>query len=169
MATLVQIPDMNLVAVLSSQQQFGVGAVFHHVRRAPFGRNHRVVPQVPPEVVSQLLRATILFPRTLQLECVRIHQENAAGAVSASGSECASVNAIWSAMNCVRRGVSSLPDELFGLDHLHNLRLPRVRLRIEDVDPRGSDSRYDQVAALHMRMRGLRTKARAACVPAKVV
>src|SRR6516225_7363581 len=135
MTALVQVPDMNLVAVLASQQQLRVDAVFYHVRRAPFGGNHRVMSQVPPEVVCQLLWATILFPGTLQLKRVRVHQENATGAVSASRSECAPVNAVRSTMKRVGRRVASLLYELFGLDHLHNLRLPGIRLRVQNVNP----------------------------------
>src|ERR1700730_14298479 len=45
----------------------------------------------------------------------------------------------------------------------------RVRFRIQDVNPRRSDARYDQVTTLHMRVRVLRAEARAACVPAKVM
>ena len=110
-----------------------------------------------------------LFPLALQLERVRVHQENATGAVSAGRSECASIDAVWPAMNRMGRGVAGLLDELFGLDHLHDLRLLGVRLGIEDVDPRRPDAGYDQVAALHVRMRRLRAKARAAGIPAEVV
>src|SRR5258708_29280092 len=118
MASLVQVPDMNLVAVLAGQQQLRVDTVFHHVWRAPFGGNHRVVPQVPPEVVCQLLWATILFPLALQLERVRVHQENATGAVSASRPERTSIDEVCHAMNSVGRGVSGLLAELFGFDYL---------------------------------------------------
>src|SRR5579862_6080540 len=135
MAALVQIPNMNLVTVLASQQQLRVKAIFHHVRSAPFGRNHRVVSEVPPEIVSELLWATILFPRPFQLKRVRVHQENASRAVSASRSESASVDVVRPAMKGVRRRVAGLLDELFGLDHLHNFRLLWIRLRIQDVNP----------------------------------
>ena len=72
-------------------------------------------------------------------------------------------------MNRMGRGVPGLLDELFGLDHLHDLRLLGVRLGIEDVNSRRTDARHDQVAALHVRMRGLRTKTRAAGIPAEVM
>src|SRR5262249_45092323 len=36
MTSLIQVPDMQLVAVLSAQQQLGVHTVLHHVRSAPF-------------------------------------------------------------------------------------------------------------------------------------
>ncbi len=63
MAALVQIPDVQFVAVLSGQQQLRVDTVLHHVRRAPFGGDHGVVPEVPPEVIGQTLRAVDPFPR----------------------------------------------------------------------------------------------------------
>src|SRR5579862_3608418 len=135
MAALVQIPNMNLVTVLASQQQLRVDAIFHHVRSAPFRRDHRVVSEVPPEIVSQLLGATILFPRPFQLKGVRVHQENASGTVSASRTEGASVDRVRSTMKGVRRRVAGLLDELFGFDHLYNLRLLGIGLRIKNVNP----------------------------------
>jgi hypothetical protein len=72
-------------------------------------------------------------------------------------------------MNRMGRGVARLLDELFGLDYLHDLRLSGVGLGVQDVDPRRSDAGYDQVAALHVRMRRLRAKTRAAGIPAEVV
>src|SRR5438270_12060944 len=98
MTALVEVPDMNLVAVLAGEQQLGVDPAFHHVRSAPFGRDHRVVSKVPPEIVSQVLWTTILFPRPLQLKRVRVHQENATGAVSIGRSECAPVDGVRSTM-----------------------------------------------------------------------
>ena len=169
MAPLVQIPDMHLVTVLAGQQQLGVEAILHHVRCAPFRSNHGVVPQMPPEIVRQLLRTTILFPLPLQLEGVRIHQENAAGAVSAGRSKGAPIDAVWSAMNRVGRRVAGLADEFFRLDHLHDLWLFGISLRIQDVNPRRSDAGNDQVATFHVGMRSLRTEASAAGVPAEMV
>src|SRR5205823_3997008 len=106
----------------------------------PSSRNHiqiedeRSLSEMPtltkPEVVSQLLWATILFPGPPQLKRVRVHQENATGAVSASRSECAPVDAVRSTMKCVGRRVAGLLYELFGLDHLHDLWLPGIRFRI---------------------------------------
>ena len=66
-------PDPRCAACVHTcrQQQLGVNAVLHHVRRAPFGGNHGVVPQVPPEVVCQVLRSSIDLPFALELECIR--------------------------------------------------------------------------------------------------
>src|ERR1700761_664827 len=108
MTSLVQVPDMNLVAILAGQQQLRVGAVLDHVRRTPFRGDHGVVSEVPPEVVGELLRAAILFPGSLQFEGVSVHQENAARAVSAGRPECAAIDTVRSTVNGMRRGVASL-------------------------------------------------------------
>jgi hypothetical protein len=36
------------------------------MRGAPFGGDHGVVPEMPPEVIRQILRAAVLFPLALQ-------------------------------------------------------------------------------------------------------
>src|SRR6476659_8343045 len=109
---------MQLVTILAGQQQLRIETVFHHVRRAPFGTNHGVLSQVPPEVICKLLGAAILFPRALQFKGIRIHEKKASRPVSVGRSERASIDAVRAAMNRMRRGVASLPDELLGLDHL---------------------------------------------------
>src|SRR6202795_2634820 len=72
-------------------------------------------------------------------------------------------------MNRVRRRVAGLLDEFLRLDYLDDFRLLGIHLGIQDVNPRRPDARHDQVATLHVRMRGLWTEARAASVPAKMV
>ncbi len=62
-APLAQVPDVEGVTVLSAQQQLGIHAVLHHVRRAPFAGDHRVLAQVPGEVVGQVLRPAVPLPR----------------------------------------------------------------------------------------------------------
>src|SRR5580704_17874238 len=113
MPTLVQVPDVQFVTVFSSQQQFRVKAVLYHIRRSPFGGNHGVVPEVPPEVVRQILGAALLLPWALQLKRLRIHQEDAARAIAASRTERATINAVGATMNRVWRCVACLFNELF--------------------------------------------------------
>src|SRR5437588_10316311 len=102
MTAFVQVPDMHLVPVFAGQQQLRVDAILHHVRSAPFGRDHCVVSKVPPEIVSQVLWTTIFFPPPLQLKRVRVHQENTAGAVPVGRSECTAVDGVWSTMKGMR-------------------------------------------------------------------
>src|SRR5262249_24620605 len=169
MAALVQVPDMYFVPVFAAQQQFRDDAVFNHVGRSPLGGHHRVVSQMPPEVISKLLRTAALFPLPAQVERVCIHQENTARSVSVGRAEGASIDTIRAAMNSVGRSVTGLLDELFGLDRLDDFRLLRILFRIENVNARRSDPWHNQVAAFHVRMWGLRAKTRAASVPTKMV
>ena len=126
-------------------------------------------PEVPPEVVGQILWAVVLLPRALQLKRVGIHQEDAAGTVAAGRTERAAIDAVGATMNGVWRCVARLFNELFRLDHLHDLGMIGVRFRIQDVNPGRPDARHDQVTTLHVRVRGLRAEARAARVPAEVM
>jgi hypothetical protein len=124
---------------------------------------------VPPHVISQMLRAAIDLPLTADVERLRIHDERATGTVAARSAERAHVDAIRPAVNRVRRRIAGAIRKLLGLDDLHDLRLPGIRLRVQDVNTRGVDSRHDEVAALHVRMRRIRAQARAAGVPAEVM
>ena len=81
-ATLIQVPDVQFATVLSRKQQLRIEAILHHIRGAPFGGDHGVVPEVPPEVVSQILRTTLLLPGALKLKRIRIHQEDAARTIA---------------------------------------------------------------------------------------
>src|SRR5262245_15820001 len=157
------------MAVLAAQQKLRVEAVLHQVGWAPFGGDHGVMPQVPPEVVSQQLRAVLLLPWTLQLESIGVHQEDAAGTIAGGGAERAAIDGVRAAVNGVRRGITGLLDKLFRLDYLHDLRLPGIFLGVKDMKSRRTDARDDEVATFHVRMRSLRAKASAARVPAKVM
>src|SRR5262249_60115188 len=72
-------------------------------------------------------------------------------------------------MDGVRPRVSGAIGYLFGGDSLDQLRLPGIRLGIDDVDVRGTQPRSDEVAALDVGMGCVRTEMRAAGVPAEVV
>jgi hypothetical protein len=69
----------------------------------------------------------------------------------------------------VRPGVPGPLAQLVGFDDLHDLRLPRVLQRIENIDPRRPEPRNDEVTPLHVRVRRVRAQRAAARVPAEVV
>src|SRR5580698_9354527 len=83
--TLSQIPHMQRVAVATLQQDFGIHASFHHLRRSPFAGNHGVEAQMPPEIVGKKLRPAVDFPFPQNLKAVGIHDENSARPISRSG------------------------------------------------------------------------------------
>ncbi len=61
------------------------------------------------------------------------------------------------------------PKNFFRLDHFDYLRLSRIRLYVDDMHARRAQPRYNQVAALDVRMRRIRAKGRAARIPAEMV
>src|SRR5439155_12256029 len=77
--SLVEIPEMQLMAVFAAEQEFGDEAVLEHVGRAPFAGHDRVVAEMPPHVVGEMLRAAIDLPAAKHLEALVIHHEDAAG------------------------------------------------------------------------------------------
>src|SRR5580658_2290862 len=167
--TLLQIPHMQRVPVAALQKNLRIHAGFHHVWRSPLAGNHGVLAQMPPEIVSEILRPTVDFPFPQNLKAVRIHDENSARSLSRSGAKRAAVDSFRTAMHRVRPAVARTFSEDAGLNHLDNLRLSRVGLRIHNMDSRGLDAGDDQVAPLGVRMRHVGTEASAASVPTEVV
>ena len=60
----------------------GLSAVLDHVGRAPFAGDRDVLAEVPPEVVSEILRAAIDLPPAEHVEALVIEQEDSARAVA---------------------------------------------------------------------------------------
>ena len=166
---LGQVPEVQAAAVLGAEQDFRHQAVLHRVRRAPFAGHHGVVAEVPPAVVAERLRAAVHLPASERLEALVVHDEDAAGRVALRVAERGHVDAARSAMDGVRARVAGLGGQLLRLDHLDDLRGARIGLGVEDVDARGAQSRHDEVAPLHMRVRHVRAEAGRAGVPAEMV
>ena len=120
-APLLEVPHVQLVAVLVAEQQLADEPVLDHLRRAPLAREHRVVSEVPPEVVGQLLRAAVVLPGALDREVVVVEQEDAAGAVALGVAERGHVDPVGAAVDRVRAAVAGLARDLVGLDDLHDL------------------------------------------------
>src|ERR1700674_478740 len=125
--------------------------------------------EVPPKVIGQILWAAVLLPGSLQLKRVGIHQEDTARAVAAGRTEGATIDAVRATMNGVWRCVARLFNKFFRLDYLHDLGMVGVLFGIQDVNPGRADARHNQIATLHVRVRGLRAEARATRVPAEVM
>ena len=81
-AAAAQIPDVQGVAVLASEQQLRIDAAAHHVRRPPLAGDHDVVAEMPPEIVGEILRAPVQLPAPARLEGLVVEDEDAAGAVA---------------------------------------------------------------------------------------
>ena len=78
MAALGQIPDVQLMTVAALEEDLGIDAVLDHLGRAPLAADHGVVTEVPPEVIGEILRATVELPAAADLEGVVIHDEDPA-------------------------------------------------------------------------------------------
>src|SRR5580704_8107352 len=125
-AALAQIPHMQRMPVAALQENVRVDAVFHHARSSPLAGDHGVVTQVPPEVVRQILRATIDFPFSQNLKAVRIHDKNSARALTGSGAKRAAKNSLGTAMHGVRAAVAGAFGEDIRFNHLDDFRTARV-------------------------------------------
>ena len=126
-------------------------------------------PRVPPEIISEFLGAAIQLPRSEDIEALVIHHENSTWAVAVRGSQRAYQDSVGTAMNRVRGCVSGARGERLRLDHLHDLRVARIGLRIENMNARRVNAGYHQVAAFHMRMWSMRAQAGAACIPSEMM
>src|SRR5947209_3742955 len=90
-----------------------------------------------------IMVAALLLPLALQLKRSGIHQEDAARTIATGRTERAAINAVGAAMNSVWRRVAGLLNELFRLDHFHDLGMVVTRFRIHDVNPGRCDTRND--------------------------
>src|SRR5262249_47377882 len=102
----------------------------------PLRSHHRVMPEMPPEVIRQMLRTAFLLPLPLERKRLRIHQKNSSRPVAAGRAKRAAIDSIRPAMNRMRRGVAGLLDEFLRFDHLHNRWLSRILLGVEDMQAR---------------------------------
>src|SRR5437899_749024 len=168
-ATLGQVPDVQLMTVTALQQDVRVDAVLDHLRRAPLAGDHRVVAEVPPEVVGEILRAAVELPATPNLEGVVVDDEDATWAVTGGGAEGADVNPIRAAVTGMRAAVAGAVCDFLRLDRLDDPWRAQIGLGIDDVDPGGADTGRQQVSALDMRVGGIRAQRGAAGIPAEVM
>src|SRR5437899_12543263 len=158
MAPLAQVPQVNCVAVLASEQEVRLNTVLDHFRRAPFAGDGNVVTEMPPEVVSQVLGAAIDLPAPEHVETLMVEQEESARPVAIGSPQRAYVDRVRTAMDRVGTAVAGAGGEFGGFDNFDDFRSARVGFRIDHVDARRAQPRYDQVAALDMRMRCIRAE-----------
>src|SRR5580704_12191625 len=146
MTPLEQIPDVQLVPVAAVQQDLRIHSLFHHAGRSPFAADQSVESEVPPEIISEFLRATIQLPLPEDIEALLIHHENSARPAAVRSSERADKDSVGTAMNRVRGCVSRTRGQRLRLNHLHDLRFARIRLGVDDMYSRRIDARHNQVA-----------------------
>ena len=149
----VQVPEVQPAAVLGAEQNLGNEAVLEGIGRAPLARHHGVVPEMPPGVIGEVLRAAIHLPLAQHVEGLVVHQEHAARSLALAVAERRDIDAFRSAVHGVRARVSGPLGHVARLDHLDDGGTSGVGLGVEDVDARGPQARHDEIAPLDMRMR----------------
>ena len=77
---LGEVPEVQRMAVLLAEQQFRHQAVLDHRGGAPLAGDQRVLVQVPPGVVGQVLRSAIGLPGAQHVEGVVVEQRDPARA-----------------------------------------------------------------------------------------
>jgi hypothetical protein len=133
----------------AAEQIFGVKAVLDHRWRAPLGGDYRVVAQVPPHVVGQVLVAPVRLPGADDVEGLVVQQRDSARPfVAVRAPDRRQEDAVRTAVQRVRPGVAGLGGQLVGLDGAHHPGAARVRFGVQDVGPRRTQARHDQIAAL---------------------
>src|SRR5207302_9951776 len=97
------------------------------------------------------------------------HTQRPARAVTTGCAERTHVNAVRTAVDCVRSSIAGALSQHLRLDYLHDSRVLRIGLGVENVYPGTGDARNNQVPALHMWVGRIRTQAGTTRVPAEVV
>src|SRR5260370_11379208 len=138
-------------------------------RRRSCNPRATVVAEVPPEVVGEILRPAVELPAAADLEGVVVDDEDAARPIAGYRAERADVDPIRSAMAGVWAAVARAVRDFLRFDRLDDARRARIRLGVDDVDPRRADAGGQQVTALDMGMRGVRAERGAARVPTEMM
>src|SRR5262245_66086358 len=105
---LGEIPEMQAPAVFAAEQNFRNEAVLEGVGRAPFAGNHGVVAEMPPRVITELLRSAVDLPTAKGLETLVIQHEAAPGRLAILVSEGRDIDAPGPAVDGVRAGIEGL-------------------------------------------------------------
>src|SRR5215213_8870926 len=84
---LLEVPEVQLVTVLPVQEQFWLHPALDHLRRAPLAADQRVVAEMPPEVVVQILIGAVDQAGTAEVEGVVVELDDAAGTAAGRGGE----------------------------------------------------------------------------------
>ena len=81
-----------------------------------------------------MLGSAVHLPLAAHVEGLVVHQEHAARPLALPIAERGDIDALRPAMHRVRAGVAGLVGHLLRLDHLDDVRLLRIGLRVQDVD-----------------------------------
>src|SRR5262245_42328736 len=96
---------------------------------------------MPPKIVGQVLRAAVEFPASSNLERLGIEDKDTARAFTIGGPDGVDINAIRPAMGRMWTRIASALYHRFRLNDLDDLRIPWIRLGINNVNSRRAQPR----------------------------
>src|SRR6516225_11074293 len=108
MLALGEIPEMQAPAVFAAKQNFRHQSIFKCIGRAPLASDHGIEAEMPPCVVTKLLRAAIDFPAAERLEGLVIHNKDTAGRLAVLVAERGHIDAARAAVHGVGPRVAGL-------------------------------------------------------------
>src|SRR5918992_4817578 len=117
---------MQTVTVAAAHEQLGIEPTLDHVGRSPFTGDERVVAEMPPEVVVELLVAALYLPAAERLEGLVVEHEDPAGGVAVDVAERTNIDAVRPAMHGVRAAVAGALGDHLRLNGLDDLRTQRI-------------------------------------------
>jgi hypothetical protein len=124
---------------------------------------------MPPEIVGEVLVAPVGFPRAFRLERRMVQEHHTARSIAVRRAQRPGIDRVRAAVDGVQTAVAALCVDRFRLDDLDDLRLARVRLGVNHMEPRRAQAGNQQIAPLQMRVRHGRAERGGAGVPAEVM
>src|SRR5262245_39339036 len=106
---------MQSAAVLGAEQNLRDQTVLKRIGRTPFTRHQRVVTQMPPSIIGQVLRTAIHLPLSAHLERLMVHEKNATGALTFAVTQGRYIDALGSAVHGVRSRITGPVGDFAGL------------------------------------------------------
>ena len=160
----LEVPEVDALPVATRLDVGGVKTGLIGIWLAELGRDEHVLARLVPEVVVERRRLAAVLPAALDLERLRVEDDEAAGTVAVGIAEHRDDDVVARhAVDRVRSRIARLLDDLLGLDHLLDPGSAWVVGDVDDVDPRRPEAGHDQVRAVGA------VAGRRAAVPAEVV
>ena len=103
---LVQVPEMQPPAIFGAEQNFRDQAVLEGIGRSPLARDQRVVTEMPPGIICEMLRPAVDLPLAAHIERLVVHQEHAARSLALAVAQRRDIDAFRAAMHRVRAAYS---------------------------------------------------------------
>src|SRR5918996_1106104 len=106
------------------------------------------MPHMPANITTEPLRAALDLPWAGRLEVFTIEPAEASRAVPVACAQGANIDALWSTVHSVGACIPCAARQLLGSHGFDKTRLARIRLGVEDVDPRGTETCHHQITSL---------------------